>query len=94
MYHCRVRFYLLGGQCEIFETVKEMSPLEHFTHEYLESDEPQESLTSGCDSCQSPGIGCQGGTGKPCYGKERGCSDNPAGERRPDGVTHRLYAKH
>lgn len=49
MYHCRVRFYLLGGQCEIFETVKEMSPLEHFTHEYLESDEPQESLTAQAD---------------------------------------------
>lgn len=49
MYHCHIRFYLIGHQCRVFEIIKEMSPLEHFTHEFLESDEPEEGLAAGAD---------------------------------------------
>ncbi|MCI8320179.1 MAG: response regulator [Dorea sp.] len=36
MYHCHVHFYLAGCHCRIFEIIKEMSPLENFTHEFVE----------------------------------------------------------
>ncbi|MCM1256984.1 MAG: response regulator [Roseburia sp.] len=49
MYHCHVQIYLLGRKCRMFEWIKEMSPLEHFTHEYLESEEPEEQLTARAD---------------------------------------------
>ena len=39
MYHCHVRFYLAGSQCRIFELVRNMPPLECFTHEFLENRE-------------------------------------------------------
>ena len=37
MYHCRVRFYLVGEENTLFETIKKMSPLENFTHEFTVS---------------------------------------------------------
>lgn len=49
MYHCHVQFYLLGRSCGVFEIIKELSPLEHFTHEYLESDKPEEGLAAQAD---------------------------------------------
>ncbi len=49
MYHCHVHFYLLGRQRRIFEIIKEMPPLEHFTHEYMESSELDESLAAKAD---------------------------------------------
>lgn len=49
MYHCHVHFYLLGRQCRMFEIIKEMSPLEHFTHTYMESEEVEEALTAKAD---------------------------------------------
>ena len=33
MYHCHVRFYFTGAQPELFAPLKEMPPLEAFTHE-------------------------------------------------------------
>ncbi len=36
MYHCHINFYLTGYYCGIFKIVKEMSPLEHFSHEFTE----------------------------------------------------------
>ena len=33
----------------MFENIKEMSPLEHFTHEFYESDEPEEALAAKAD---------------------------------------------
>ena len=48
MYHCHVRFYLAGGQCGIFEIVRSMPPLEHFTHEFLENGE-EASLAGQAD---------------------------------------------
>ncbi len=38
MYHCHIHFYLVGGLCREFEIIKEMPPLEHFTHEFLRVD--------------------------------------------------------
>lgn len=49
MYHCHVRFYLAGPQCRIFEIVKEMPSLEHFTHEFSESNEPESALLAKAD---------------------------------------------
>jgi len=41
MYHCHIRFYLIGGHSTVFETIKEFAPLEHFAHSFLESREPE-----------------------------------------------------
>lgn len=49
MYHCHIRFYLEGQQSEVFEIIRGMSPLEHFTHEFLESDGFQQELASKAD---------------------------------------------
>jgi len=49
MYHCRLHFYLTGQQCKAFETIKEMSPLEHFTHEFSESNMPEETIAANAD---------------------------------------------
>ncbi len=49
MYHCHVHFYLLGGQSRTFEIVKKMPPLEHFTHEYMESSILEEALAAKAD---------------------------------------------
>lgn len=49
MYHCHVHFYLLGRQWGSFETIKEMSPLKDFTHEYMEGEEAEEALAAKAD---------------------------------------------
>lgn len=49
MYNCRIQFYLIGHQPGIFEIIKEMLPLEHFTHRFVQSDMPQETLTAKAD---------------------------------------------
>ena len=49
MYHCHIRFYFIGTKCKIFEIIKEMSPLEQFTHEFLESEKPEEALLNSAD---------------------------------------------
>ena len=46
MYHCHIHFYLTGHPCRIFEIIKEMYPLEHFTHEFSESEKPDKTLTA------------------------------------------------
>ncbi|HBN57234.1 MAG TPA: hybrid sensor histidine kinase/response regulator [Lachnospiraceae bacterium] len=48
MYHCHIRFYLVG-RSRAFEIIKEMSPLEHFTHEFSESRYPEAELVSRAD---------------------------------------------
>ena len=50
MYHCHIRFYLAGGQNGMFEIIKKMSPLEHFTHEFYESGNPATSPASEADA--------------------------------------------
>lgn len=49
MYHCHAHFYLIGRQCRIFEIIKEMPPLEHFTHEYSESEKVEKALAVNAD---------------------------------------------
>ena len=49
MYHCHIRFYLIGRQKEAFEIIKGMEPLEYFTHEFTESDMPEAALTAKAD---------------------------------------------
>ncbi len=49
MYHCHIHFYLIGHQHRIFNMIKEMSPLEHFTHEFFESVKPEAELISKAD---------------------------------------------
>lgn len=49
MYHCHIRFYLSGRQHGIFDVIKKMSPLEHFTHEFYESSTPETMLASNAD---------------------------------------------
>ena len=38
MYHCHIRFYLAGHQNQVFEIIKQILPLKHFTHIFSESD--------------------------------------------------------
>lgn len=43
MYRCHTHFYLVGKQKRIYEVIKNMSPLEHFKHEFYESEELEET---------------------------------------------------
>lgn len=49
MYRCHIRFYFTGHSCKVFEIIKEMSPLVPFTHEFFESDRPEEKLAAQAD---------------------------------------------
>ena len=49
MYHCHIHFYLTGHSCRAFEVIKEMPPLEHFTHKFSESEIPNGALASEAD---------------------------------------------
>lgn len=49
MYHCTIHFYLVGRQCNLFQKLKEMPPLEYFTHEFTESDAPDKALADKAD---------------------------------------------
>ena len=49
MYQCHLKLYLVGDSCKVFETIKEMSPLESFTHTFSESRTPEASLTAAAD---------------------------------------------
>lgn len=39
MYHCHIQFYLAGVHNAVFEAIREMTPPEHFTYSFWESDE-------------------------------------------------------
>lgn len=49
MYHCHVRLYFFGKQQQMFHQLKEMSPPEHFTYEFAQSDSPEKELSSAAD---------------------------------------------
>lgn len=49
MYHCHIHFYLTGCQHGIFEIIRKIPPLEHFTHEFSGSDVPQAALAANAD---------------------------------------------
>ena len=49
MYRCQLHFYLAGYRRDIFETIREMPPLERFTHTFSESVEPEQALAAAAD---------------------------------------------
>ncbi|MCM1144981.1 MAG: response regulator [Blautia sp.] len=49
MYHCHIQFYLVGTHNDVFEFIKESTPLEHFTYSFLESGEPEKEAVAGAD---------------------------------------------
>lgn len=49
MYHCHTCFYLVGCQQRTFDIIKEMPPLDRFTHEFLQSCKPEAALTAMAD---------------------------------------------
>ncbi len=49
MYHCHTRFYFTGYHCSAFDMISEMPPLEHFTHEFMESVEPEREPAARAD---------------------------------------------
>lgn len=49
MYHCHIHFYLIGHPCKVFDIIKEMTPLDSFTHEFLEGDRPNQELAARAD---------------------------------------------
>lgn len=49
MYHCQICFYMITEQNELFTILKEIPPLPHFTHDYLQSVEADEALTEKAD---------------------------------------------
>lgn len=49
MYHCRLSIYLIGKECRIFKLAKKCTPLENFTHEFVEMSEINESCLDQAD---------------------------------------------
>ncbi len=49
MYHCGLRFYFAGQSCRVFEIIREMPPLERFTHEFSESGKLDGALAAEAD---------------------------------------------
>ena len=49
MYHCHVRYYLVGSACRTFEQIQKVPPLPAFTHTFTESALPDPALTASAD---------------------------------------------
>ncbi len=49
MYHCQIHFYLSGGQCRAFDLIKEITPYENFTHQFIQSSTPDPAKAAGAD---------------------------------------------
>ncbi len=49
MYHCDLRFYFIGVRKPLLESVREIAPLQSFTHIFWESGEPEETKTAQAD---------------------------------------------
>ncbi|MCM1159856.1 MAG: response regulator [Roseburia sp.] len=49
MYHCHIQFYFIGAQNVIFESIKKIAPLEHFTHSFSESVDPEREMAAQAD---------------------------------------------
>ncbi|MBD5530455.1 MAG: response regulator [Lachnospiraceae bacterium] len=49
MYRCHTHIYLIGRQPDLWRTVREMAPMESFTHTFLESGDPQKEPAAGAD---------------------------------------------
>jgi len=49
MYNCHLHIDLAGHSCRAFKVIREMPPLEHFSHVFSESDSLENALASGAD---------------------------------------------
>ena len=49
MYHCHLRFYLMGRDRGLLDAVRGAPPLERFTHAFTESEHPDAVLCAGAD---------------------------------------------
>ncbi len=49
MYHCHIHFYFAGAPNRVFEIMREMSPLDPFTHSFFESEKPERELAAQAD---------------------------------------------
>ncbi len=49
MYSCHLQFYLAGSSCREFQTIKEITPLECFTHTFSESVAVKNALAAKAD---------------------------------------------
>ena len=49
MYRCHIHFYLVGHRPDFFEPLKRLPPLEHFTHTFTQSREPDAALAGAAD---------------------------------------------
>lgn len=49
MYHCHIRFYLIGRQQELWEQIRAVPPFENFTHTFTESSRPEAGLLAQAD---------------------------------------------
>ena len=54
MYHCHIRFYLIGIQTSISEIMQNTPPLEHFTHSFSESPTLRRELALEADVIFAP----------------------------------------
>lgn len=49
MYHCNIEFYFIGHQGNFTKIMKEIRPLEHFSHSFTENDEPEDTNIAKAD---------------------------------------------
>mgnify|MGYP002512947148 CR=1 FL=1 len=49
MYNCHLHIYLAGHPCRVFEVIRTMAPLQHFTHTFSGSSHPEEAMASEAD---------------------------------------------
>lgn len=49
MYHCHVKFYLIGNSCEAFEIIRSMLPPDKFTYAFSEDTFPQKAEVKKAD---------------------------------------------
>ncbi len=49
MYHCHIQFYFVGSPHMAFDQIKGMPPLDHFSHSFSESIQPEETLAAQAD---------------------------------------------
>ena len=70
MYHCHMRFYFIGRQSGLVETLEEMPPFEGFTHEFFKSDVPKEELAKKAGSIKNGNKGEEPAFSAPAEGME------------------------
>ena len=49
MYHCHLRFYLMGRDSALFDTIREMPPLDRFSHAFVQTEDPDPELCAQAD---------------------------------------------